>query len=110
MTHPQLPEQPDPPQPVHTLSEEELFSLLGSSPGGLTSAQAQAGLARFGINDISRIRKSPLIFQYLGHFKNLLVIILLIAAAISLSVGEITNAAIIVIIVLASVTLNFFQE
>ena len=110
MTHPQLPERQDPPRPFHTLSEEELFSLLGSGPGGLTSAQAQAGLARFGPNDISRIRKSPLIFQYLGHFKNLLVIILLIAAAISLSVGEITNAAIIVIIVLASVTLNFFQE
>jgi magnesium-transporting ATPase (P-type) len=38
------------------------------------------------------------------------VIILLFAAAISLSVGEITNAIIIVIIVFASVTLNFFQE
>ena len=110
MTHPQQPEQQDPPRPFHTLSEEELFSVLGSSPGGLTSIQAQAGLARFGPNDISRIRKSPVIFQYLGHFKNLLVIILLIAAAISLSVGEITNAVIIVIIVLASVTLNFFQE
>jgi len=110
MTHPHLPEQPDPPQPFHTLAQEELFSLLGSGPGGLTSAQAQAGLARFGTNDISRIRTSPVIIQYLGHFKNLLVIILLVAAAISLSVGEITNAAIIVIIVLASVTLNFFQE
>jgi P-type Mg2+ transporter len=110
MTYPQEPERQDPPQPFHTLPEEELFSLLGSRPGGLTSAQAEAGLAAFGKNDISRIRTSPLIFQYLGHFKNLLVIILLIAAAISLSVGEITNAAIIVIIVLASVTLNFFQE
>ena len=110
MTHASQPEQQDPPQPFHSISEEELYSVLGSSPGGLTSAQAQAGLARFGPNDISRIRKPPVIFQYLGHFKNLLVIILLIAAAISLSVGEITNAAIIVIIVLASVTLNFFQE
>jgi Mg2+-importing ATPase len=110
MTHASQPEQQDPPQPFHSISEEELYSVLGSSPGGLTSAQAQAGLARLGPNDISRIRKPPVIFQYLGHFKNLLVIILLIAAAISLSVGEITNAAIIVIIVLASVTLNFFQE
>jgi Mg2+-importing ATPase len=110
MIHDTQPKQREPPLPSHTLPEEELFSLLGSSPGGLTSAQAEAGLARFGHNDISRISKPPVIFQYLGHFKNLLVIILLIAAAISLSVGEITNAAIIVIIVLASVTLNFFQE
>jgi Mg2+-importing ATPase len=110
MNNPQPPDRPDTPQPFHTLPEEELFSLLGSSRNGLTAAQAQAGLARSGPNDISRIQKPPVIFQYLGHFKNLLVIILLIAAAISLFVGEITNAAIISIIVLASVTLNFFQE
>jgi P-type Mg2+ transporter len=110
MTHPLQPEQQETPHPFHTLSEDELFLLLGSSPGGLTSVQAQAGLARFGHNDISRIRKRPLIFQYLGHFKDLLVIILLIAAAISWFAGEITSAVIIVIIILASVTLNFFQE
>ena len=110
MTSPQPPKKPDTRQPFHTLPEEELFSLLGSSRDGLTSPQAESALARYGQNDISHLRKSPVIFQYLGHFKNLLVIILLIAAAISLFVGEITNAAIIVIIVLASVTLNFFQE
>jgi Mg2+-importing ATPase len=110
MTHTSQPATPDHPLPFHSLSEEDLFFVLGSSPGGLTSGQAQAGIARYGHNDISRIRKSPVIFQFLGHFKNLLVIILLIAAAISLFVGEITNAAIIVIIVFASVTLNFFQE
>jgi Mg2+-importing ATPase len=110
MTHTLEPAPENPLRPFQTLPEAELFSVLGSSPAGLTTAQAQAGLARYGPNDISRIRKPPVIFQYLGHFKNLLVIILLIAAAISLSAGEIANAAIIVIIVLLSVTLNFFQE
>ena len=103
-------DQTDREQPFHTIPKEDLFVILGSSRNGLTSEQAEAALARYGYNDISRVRKSPAIFQYLGHFKNLLVIILLIAAAISLFVGEITNATIIVIIVLASVTLNFFQE
>ncbi|MCX6688283.1 MAG: magnesium-translocating P-type ATPase [Methanoregula sp.] len=110
MTHTSQPDKTDQPQPFQTLSEEELFSFLGSSPVGLTTQQAQAGLVRYGHNDISHIRKPPVIFQYLSHFKNLLVIILLIAAAISLFVGEITNAAIIFVIILASVTLNFFQE
>jgi Mg2+-importing ATPase len=105
-----LPPAKSGPVPFHTVPEEELFSLLGSSPGGLTSGEADARIARYGHNDISRLRKPPVILQYLGHFKNLLVIILLIAAAISLFVGEITNAAIIIVIVLASVTLNFFQE
>ena len=97
-------------QQFHTLSEKELFSSLGSSPAGLTSEQAQAGLLRFGHNDISHIRKVPVILQYLGHFKNLLIIILLIAAGISLFVGEVIDAVIIFIIVFASVTLDFFQE
>ena len=74
MTHPQLPDRQDPPLPFHTLPEEELFFVLGSSPTGLTSVQAEAGLARLGKNDISRISKPSVIFQYLGHFKNLLVI------------------------------------
>ncbi|MFH0967119.1 MAG: magnesium-translocating P-type ATPase, partial [Methanobacteriota archaeon] len=105
-----LPKKPDPRQLFHTVTEEELFTLLASSRNGLTTPQAESALALNGQNDISHLKKSPVIFQYLGQFKNLLVIILLIAAAISLFVGEIINAAIIFIIVLASVTLNFFQE
>jgi magnesium-transporting ATPase (P-type) len=71
------PERRDPQQPFHAFSEDELFSLPGSIPGRLTSGQAQAGLARYGYNDSSRIQKSPVIFQFLDHFKNLLVMILL---------------------------------
>jgi len=103
-------ESPDPHRPFHILTEEELFTTLGSSPVGLTSEQALAGLVRYGHNDISRIRKPPVIFQFLSHFKNLLVVILIIAATISLFAGELTNAVIIFFIVFASVTLDFFQE
>ncbi len=102
--------KPDPLQTYHTLTEEELFFVLNSSPGGLTIGQAQAGLVRFGHNDIARIRKPLVIFQFLGHFKNLLIVILLIAAAISMFVGELINSVIIFFIVIASVTLDFFQE
>jgi len=103
-------ESPNPQRPFHTLTEEEIYSVLGSSPEGLTSQQALAGLVRYGHNDISRIRKPPVIFQFLSHFKNLLVVILIIAATISLFVGELTNAVIIFFIVFTSVTLDFFQE
>jgi Mg2+-importing ATPase len=94
----------------HTLSEDELYSVLGSGAHGLTSEQAAIYRERFGYNDISQIRKRPVLLQFLEHFKNLLVIILLIAAAISIFVGEITDAAIIIVIIVASVSLDFFQE
>jgi len=52
----------------------------------------------------------PLALQYLAHFKNPLVLILLLASALSALLGELTNFFIIAVIVLASVTLDFFQE
>jgi len=102
--------QPEADKMMHTLAEDQLFSVLASSPRGLTTRQAEVNRALYGQNDISLARKRPVILQYLDHFKNLLVIILLIAAAISIIAGEVVNAAIIFFIVLASVTLDFFQE
>ena len=97
-------------QQYHTISEEDLFSNLSSSPDGLTAVQAEKNLAVYGLNDISHIHKRPVILQFLQHFKNLLVIILLFAAVVSVAVGEITDAAIIFVIVFASVTLDFFRN
>ena len=99
-----------PDQQYHTISEEALFSALSSSPQGLTGVQAEKNRAVYGPNDIAHIHKRPVILQFLAHFKNLLVIILLFAAVVSLVVGEITDAVIIFIIVFASVTLDFLQE
>ncbi len=92
------------------LPADTLFSVLGTSAQGLTSREAEARLAVYGSNDIARIRQRPVVIQFLEHFKNILVIILLIAAAISVVVGELIQAAIIIFIIVASVTLDFFQE
>lgn len=92
------------------LPEKEFFASLDTNLQGLTSEEAAVRIERYGPNDISHIRRQSVIIQFLAHFKNLLVIILLIAAAISLFVGEITDAAIITVIIFASVTLDFFQE
>jgi len=96
--------------PYHSLPEQDLFTALGSTAQGLASEQVLANRVRYGANDISRLRKRPAILQFLDHLKNPLVIILLLAAGVSLVVGDVVDAAIIFIIVLASVTLDFFQE
>src|SRR5271157_808000 len=94
----------------HSLPVEQLSTLLGTSVKGLTTQDASARLEKYGPNDVSQIRQRPLIIQYLSHFKNLLVIILILAAVISIFAGEVTSAIIIIVIVIASVTLDFFQE
>lgn len=55
-------------------------------------------------------RGQSLLLQYFTRFKNPLVIILLVASAVSAFTGELTNFLIISLIVLLSVTLDFVQE
>ena len=96
--------------PFHTAAEAEVMTALGTTERGLSSAESSARLERYGPNDVSQIRQRPLLVQYLSHFKNLLVIILILAALVSIFAGELTSAVIIIVIVVASVTLDFFQE
>jgi Mg2+-importing ATPase len=95
--------------PLHTLTTDQVLARLGTSPDGLSPAEVERRLQQFGTNEVSRKKTSPVI-QFLTHFKNPLVIILLIAAAISVFTGDMTDAAIIIFIILASVCLDFCQE
>ena len=92
------------------LSAEALRSQLETRPDGLSQREARQRSARFGPNTLRNYGERPLILQYLSHFKNPLVMVLLAASAVSALTGEITGFVIIWAIVLMSVTLDFFQE
>ncbi|MGD9656861.1 MAG: magnesium-translocating P-type ATPase [Methylocystis sp.] len=77
---------------------------------GLTSDEAQARLAEFGPNLFDVRQQQPMFLQFLSRFRNPLVILLLVASAISAFTGEVANFTIISTIVLFSVTLDFVQE
>ncbi len=77
---------------------------------GLSTAEARVRLDTFGQNLFRDHQQHPLILQFLSRFKNPLVILLLVASGISAFTDEITNFIIISVIVLLSVTLDFFQE
>ncbi|MBS0543357.1 MAG: magnesium-translocating P-type ATPase, partial [Proteobacteria bacterium] len=82
----------------------------GSSTTGLSSAEARARLARFGPNLFRDHQEKPLWRQFLSRFQNPLVVLLLVASAVSAMTGELTNFIIISVMVLFSVTLDFVQE
>ena len=92
------------------LPSESLQSQLEATQVGLSQREARARTARFGPNTLRDHGERPLLIQYLGHFKNPLVMVLLAASAVSALTGEITGFVIIWAIVLMSVTLDFFQE
>ena len=89
---------------------EGLLAQLQSTTGGLTSAAARIRLARFGPNDPADTRREPPWLQFLARFRNPLVIILLVASALSAATGEIASFLIVVAIVGLSTSLDFFQE
>jgi len=92
------------------LPTESLQSQLEATQAGLSQQEARARSARFGPNTLRDHGERPLLIQYLSHFKNPLVMVLLAASAVSALTGEITGFVIIWAIVLMSVTLDFFQE
>jgi len=93
-----------------TLPVNELLSRLGSSLSGLSSEAAERRLKIFGYNEVARRRKRSLIADFLYHFRNPLIIILLIAGLISYFLGEHESAIIVFSIVVMSTLLDFYQE
>lgn len=79
-------------------------------PTGLSSSQATQLLKQYGPNIIDTKKKESIIIRFLSYFKNPLTIILLVSAFLSGSTGEYKNAIIILLVVLLSTILDFYQE
>ena len=88
----------------------DLRAELATDDAGLSMAAAAARLRRFGPNRLRERREQPLVLQLLSRFRNPLVIVLLAASGVSALTGDTTDFAIISIIILFSVTLDFLQE
>ena len=94
----------------HNLTVPEALNSLQTSINGLTSEEAQERLAQFGSNAlVGKESISPLVV-FLSQFKNFLIIILLIAVALSAILGELADACVIALIVLFACGLGFVQE
>ena len=77
---------------------------------GLTAAEAADRLARVGRNEPVAVKRPSVLRQILALLANPLVLILLVASAISASLGQPTDAQIIATIVVLSVSINFWQS
>ena len=96
--------------PWHTLTVEECFERLTSTPRGLSVAEAARRLEEYGPNELQAAgRVSPWTIL-LDQFKNVLIIILLFATVLSASLGHGLEAIAITVIVLFAVVLGFVQE
>ena len=89
---------------------DRLLIRLATTRTGLASTEVQSRLATHGPNDAATIKRSPLWLQFLARFRNPLVIILLVASALSAATGDVASFVVVVTIVTISMTLDFVQE
>jgi Ca2+-transporting ATPase len=94
----------------HAKDIETVFGELGSGEKGLTGEEADKRLEQYGTNELAKEEKASPLILFLNQFKNVLIIILLIATGLSVLVGEMVDAAIIAVIVFFSAALGFIQE
>lgn len=97
----------------YTQNEEQVLSSLESSVEGLTSQEASKRLAEYGRNELDEGEKRTLLAKFLDQFKDLMIIIL-IAAAILTVITEgshgLTDAIIILAVVILNAAFGVYQE
>ncbi|MCI0397944.1 MAG: cation-translocating P-type ATPase [Chloroflexi bacterium] len=94
----------------HTFSTTDVLSHLRTGPTGLTSTEAARRLLEYGPNELQETQRASPWRLLLEQFKNILVLILLIAVGLSAFLGHGVEAIAIAVIVLFAVGLGFVQE
>ncbi|HTS54683.1 MAG TPA: HAD-IC family P-type ATPase, partial [Burkholderiales bacterium] len=88
----------------------DLLKQLHSTDTGLTTSDAAAVLKTVGPNRIDSASSKRLLSDFVGRFRNPLVLVLLFAAVVSAFTGDVPSFVIITVIVLTSVILDVAQE
>jgi Ca2+-transporting ATPase len=94
----------------HTLETQDVMHRLQASTEGLTGDEATRRLAEFGLNELQMVERASAWHTLAAQFKNVLVVILLVATLVSGLLGHGLEAVVIAIIVLFAVLLGFVQE
>lgn len=93
--------------------EDETLEALQSSREGLSTAEAQKRLDEYGYNELEEGQKRGLLAKFLDQFKDLMIIILLVAAALSViteGTEGLTDALIILAVVILNAAFGVYQE
>ena len=101
----------------HNTSQEELLKELQTSAAGLSSQEARQRLERYGENKLAEKRKKTNLQRFLDQFKDVMILILLLAAAVSFVVAcfghdpmEFFEPVLILLIVVLNALLGMMQE
>ena len=101
-------------KPVYLQSVKDVFKEVQSSPSGLSSKEAASRLEKYGANTLQEGKKKSLLEKFVDQFKDFMILVLLVAAVVSMFAHQgdpdPTDAIIILAVVLLNAVLGVFQE
>ena len=99
---------------VYLQTVEDVFKEVQSSPSGLSSQEAASRLEKYGANTLQEGKKKSLLEKFVDQFKDFMILVLLVAAVVSMFAHQgdpdPTDAIIILAVVLLNAVLGVFQE
>jgi Ca2+-transporting ATPase len=94
----------------HLENSSSVLQKLESQDNGLSSQEAQKRILEHGKNELQSSSRKPAWLMFLNQFKDVMIIILLLAAVVSGLIGDLKDTLLIAIIVLLNAIIGFLQE
>ena len=94
----------------HKSPVEEIYQSLQTSERGLSDEQVLKKREEVGTNELTEKKKHPLWLIFLMQFKDFMILVLIGAAVVSGVIGDLTDAVIILVIVVLNAIVGFVQE
>ena len=94
----------------HEQSVEHVLKVLNVTPAGLTEDDARSRLATYGPNQMPEPPRRGPLMRFLLQFHNLLIYVLLGAAAITALLGHAIDTGVILAVVIVNAVIGFLQE
>lgn len=94
----------------YKMTVEEVIEKLNASKKGLNEEQVRENEKKYGKNKLAEEKKQGVFKVFLSQFKDLLVIILIIAAAISIFTGNIESTIVILVVIIINSILGTVEH
>lgn len=94
----------------HSIPADAVIREFVTTSEGLSSAEAAERLSAFGPNRLPEVRGRSVIMRFLTQLDNVLIYVLLGAAAVTASLGHWVDAGVILAVVIVNAVIGFIQE
>ena len=94
----------------HNKTSDQTLSELETTHLGLSGVDASQRLITYGFNKLPEPKRRNVLLRFFHHFHNILIYVLLGAAAITALLGHVVDTSVIVAVVIINAVIGFLQE